>query len=191
MAVQVFAMTKLFAWRHVLCIESWNTYKIYQICWLATFIQLNRLFSAEKLTWMQHCSGMERAARLLGEKLVTQDPVSRDIGAVRRLEEGDQRHVHVTPPSEQTSCSPPSPRTFTTSNRRSTASRNMFLPINYIQGDWNLECERGSKQEADSCGKSVSETRKARATPAESLPRCGEPTNKMLKYIHRLYICKK
>ncbi|MEE1133006.1 MAG: hypothetical protein UHX00_15420 [Caryophanon sp.] len=35
---------------------------------------------------MQHCSGMERAARLLGEKLVPQDPVSRDAGAVRRLE---------------------------------------------------------------------------------------------------------
>ncbi|MEE1131487.1 MAG: hypothetical protein UHX00_07720 [Caryophanon sp.] len=26
------------------------------------------------------------AARLLGEKLVPQDPVSRDVGAVRRLE---------------------------------------------------------------------------------------------------------
>ena len=38
-------------------------------------------------------------ARLLGEKLVPQDPVNRDVGAVRRLEEGGERHVHVAPPS--------------------------------------------------------------------------------------------
>ena len=48
---------------------------------------------------MQRDSGRERAARLLGEKLVTQDPVKRDAGAVRRLEEGGERHVHVAPPS--------------------------------------------------------------------------------------------
>ena len=44
------------------------------------------MFSVAKLTWMQHCSGREHAARLLGEKLVPQDPVKRDAGAVRRLE---------------------------------------------------------------------------------------------------------
>ncbi|MEE1131518.1 MAG: hypothetical protein UHX00_07875 [Caryophanon sp.] len=38
------------------------------------------------MRWRQHRSGMKRAARLLGEKLVPQDPVSRDAGAVRRLE---------------------------------------------------------------------------------------------------------
>ena len=38
---------------------------------------------------MRHDSGRKRAARLLGEKLVSQDPVKRDVGAVRRLEEGD------------------------------------------------------------------------------------------------------
>ena len=52
---------------------------------------------------MLHINGSKRAARLLGEKLVPQDPVKRDAGAVRRLE--------------------PSPR---------KASRNTLLPIDWL-----------------------------------------------------------
>ncbi|MEE1132777.1 MAG: hypothetical protein UHX00_14235 [Caryophanon sp.] len=69
---------------------------------------------------------------------MTQDPVKRDVGAVRRLEEGGERHVHVAPPAEQTSCSPPSPR---------NASRNTLLlihwPINKLDNgfDFTIESE--------------------------------------------------
>ena len=41
--------------------------------------------------------GSELATRLLGEMLVTQDPVKRDVGAVRRLEPSPRKASRNTP----------------------------------------------------------------------------------------------
>ena len=62
---------------------------------------------------MLHINGSKRAARLLGEKLVPQDPVKRDAGAVRRLE--------------------PSPR---------KASRNTLLPIDWLINTLEKICKK-------------------------------------------------
>ena len=72
-----------------------NAFVIVLIVWIVMLIkqQLNIMqyrdeidVLASKIEIMRHVSGRKRAARLLGEKLVPQDPVKRDAGAVRRLE---------------------------------------------------------------------------------------------------------